>query len=174
MSPTPATSRDCDRCGRSTGNLVIHQRACIGNIADRAGAHAQPESTLRAAQRFQHGVTELDVARVMAELESGTRLYLNRMGRWYAPGGRLRGLHRLSPAVHEMIRTGLVRHWRDREGDHLVPAKVHLLGTDGQSACHFVGEDMGPMRSRLTDEMTLVDCLDCERAQAHGDGRVQT
>jgi hypothetical protein len=107
----------------------------------------------------------------MHALESGVRLYRTPHGRWCAPKGTtLNGLGRLSAAVGEMIRTGLVRHWRDRNGDHLVPAKVHLLAPDKRSACHFAGEDMGPMRSRLSEDMAIVDCLDCEESAR----RIQT
>jgi len=147
--------------------------------ADRAGAHAAAESALRAAQRWQHGVTDLAVARVVYALERGTRPYRNRSGRWYAPtGSPLAGMGQsLSTVINEMVRTGIVRHWRDREGDHLIPAPVHLLVKDIEapagavlrhSACLFVGEDMGPMRARLIDQLALVDCGNCEQAICTG------
>src|SRR5687768_4149040 len=87
-------------------------------FADRASAHAVDASMLRVAQRWVHGVTDLDVARVMYALERGTRPYRNRAGRWYAPtGSPLGGMGtNLSTVIGEMIRTGLVRHWKDREG----------------------------------------------------------
>lgn len=150
----------------------------------RAAAHSTAPLTLRAAQRFQNGVTDLDVARVMLALERGVRPYRNRAGRWLAPSGTtLAGFGRghlsgrnLSTVIGEMIRTGLVRHWIDREGDHLIPAPVHLMaGEPGNrhSACLFTGEDMGPMRSRLVEEhrFTLVDCLHCEQTLAQGGPR---
>ena len=136
-------------------------------LIERSSAHVFPREALRAAQRFQDGVTELDVARVMHELESGVRLYVNRLGRWCAPHGSKLG-NKTSPAVHEMIRTGLVRHWRDREGDHLIPARIHLDLGDRQSACHFVGEDLGPMRARLSADIDLIDCRDCADAVLNG------
>lgn len=133
----------------------------------RSGLHAAPAGTLRPAQRLQHGVTELDVARVMHELEKGVRLHRSRLGRWAPPAGSRLG-NKASPAVQEMIRTGLVRHWIDRDGDHLIPAPVHLDLGDRQSACHFIGEDLGPMRARLSADMDLVDCRACEDAVANG------
>jgi hypothetical protein len=146
--------------------------------ADRAAAHTMDESVLRTAQRFQHGVTDLQVARVMYALERGTRPYRNRVGRWYAPtGSPISGMGaNLSSIIGEMVRTGLVRHWKDREGDHLIPAPVHYRVRDtdypgliqAHSACLFVGEDMGPMRSRLTDRLDLTDCLACESVVATG------
>lgn len=167
IAPYSRPGAVCEKCGRETGALVRHQRHCTAASVriERSGCHAQPESTLRPAQRLLGGVTELDVARVMHGLESGVRLYLTPGGRWCAPTDtNLTYLSRLSPTVKEMIRTGLVRHWRDRNGDHLATAKVHLLGPDGLSACHFAGETLGPMRSRLSRDMTVVDCLDCEQA----------
>jgi hypothetical protein len=136
-------------------------------LIQRAGTHAQPADTLRPAQRFQMGVTELDVARVMHELERGVRLHRSRLGRWAGPAGSRLG-NKASPAIQEMIRTGLVRHLIDREGDHLIPARVHLDLGDRQSVCHFVGEDLGPMRARLTRALDLADCLDCADAVLNG------
>lgn len=133
----------------------------------RSGLHAAPADTLRPAQRFQDGVTELDVARVMHELEKGVRLHRSRLGRWAPPAGSRLG-NKASPAVQEMIRTGLVRHWIDRDGDHLIPAPVHLDLGDRQSACHFIGEDLGPMRSRLSADMDLIDCRACQQALLEG------
>ena len=147
-------------------------------FAIRAGAHAAHESTLRVAQRWQNGVNDLKVARVMLALEyHHVRPYRNRLGRWYAPtGSPLAGGVWISPVVAEMIRTGLLRCWHNRDGDHLIPAPVHYrsrsvswAGVETQhSACLFVGEDMGPMRSRLVDRFDLVDCLACETAVASG------
>lgn len=146
----------------------VGQRAAI-----RAAAHSAHESVLRAAQRWQEGVTDEAAARVLLALEYyRIRPYRNAAGRWYAPSGSaLAGLNRgLGPVVGEMIRTGLVRHWIDREGDHLIPAPVHYR-VDRHSACLFVGEDMGPMRARLVDRLDLVDCLACESAIATGSPR---
>lgn len=136
-------------------------------LIERAGTHVAPADTLRRAQRFQGGVTELDVARVMHELEKGVRLHRSPMGRWAGPVGSRIGRN-CSPAIQEMIRTGLVRHWIDREGDHLIPARVHLDLGDRQSACHFVGEDLGPMRARLSRDIDLIDCRDCADAVLNG------
>jgi hypothetical protein len=146
-------------------------------FATRAAAHAAHESVLRVAQRWtDRTVTDAGVARVFLALEYyGTKPYRNTAGRWYAPtGSSLTGLgSQLSAVIREMIRTGLVRHWRDREGDHLIPAPVHLRASLGgmyyvHSACLFVGEDMGPMRSRLVDDLDLVDCLACLEAVSMG------
>jgi hypothetical protein len=182
----------CPGCKRFYGNLTFHAQTCLAAITVteaetvlespwviRAGSHAAsyPE---RAAQRFQNGVTDADVALVMYGLETGARPVRNRAGRWLAPedsGGVFSGLRRnLSTVVHEMVRTGLVRHVRQRREpqDVLVPALVHLRdGEPGawRSACLFTGEDLGPMRARLVDDLSLVDCLACERVVALGHAR---
>jgi hypothetical protein len=141
----------------------------------RAAAHSAAPATLRAPQRFCSGVTDLDLARVMRALESGIRPYRNKGGRWFMPSGTApTGLgYKLSTIVNEMIRTGLVRHYRTREGDFLLPAPVHYRNHEdrGLSACLFVGEDMGPMRARLVDRLDLVDCGDCERVVSTGEIR---
>jgi hypothetical protein len=143
--------------------------------AIRATAHAAEWTVLRAAQRFQRSVSDFDAARVMLSLEQGIRSHRNRAGRWLVPAGTpMSGLatFKLSTVISEMIRTGLVRHYIDEDGDHLLPAPVHLRHVHQDatqtSACLFVGEDLGPMRSRLVDRLDLVDCLACEAAVSTG------
>lgn len=142
---------------------------------ERAGAHAAAAAVLRAAQCFHHGVTDLDVARVMRAIEMGHRPYRNHIGRWFMPSGTpAQAINfRMSHVINEMVRTGLLRHYVDREGDHFLPAPVHYRNPQDRnlSACLFVGEDMGPMRARLVDRLDLVDCLACERAIATGTTR---
>lgn len=141
----------------------------------RAAAHAIAEANLRSAQRWQNRVTDLDVAAVLYMLEAGPGEgpYRIKSGRWVMQHGvKVIGLvHDLSTVINEMIRTGLVRHVIDHEVDYLVPALVHLCGRDGYSACHFTGEDLGPMRARLVNDLALVDCLECEAAVARGHAR---
>jgi hypothetical protein len=126
-------------------------------LIERAGTVAMPDHLLRSAQRLHGGVTDLDMARVMRAVEAGVDLYQNRLGRWCAPVGSPLPNGRTSTTVHEMIRTGLLRHFRD----HLIPAPVHLDSGERVSVCLFVGEDLGPMRARLTKDVDLVDCQNC-------------
>jgi hypothetical protein len=157
----------------------VGRRAAI-----RAAAHLREESTLRIAQRWHdRAVTDMATARVLLALEYyNVRPYRNMAGRWFAPtGSSLTGLGpNLSTIINELIRTGLVRHWRDREGDHLIPAPVHYRATTTSpggavvtvhSACLFVGEDMGPMRARLVEQLDLTDCLACCQVVATGSVR---
>jgi hypothetical protein len=190
------TKTNCPHCHRPFATLRNHVQLCLANTGpdwseveaeqaymDRAAAHASYTS-LRAAQRFQHGVTDTDVTVVMYALERGTPVIRNRAGRWIAPAGSPIGSHwrpgrNLSVVINEMIRTGLLRHVVDRtldtEVDHLVPALVHLRDVtvtgEAQSACLFTGEDMGPMRARLVDSLAIVDCLSCEAVVATGYAR---
>lgn len=139
----------------------------------RAGAHAVHESLLRTyAQRFQHQVTDEDVAAILYGIEHDHLSPIKqRTGRWVLPAGwKVRPRHDPSTVIGEMVRTGLARDVREYDNHYLVPALVHLR--DGEvSACRFTGEDMGPMRSRLTDDLILVDCLECERTVSTGHPR---
>lgn len=131
-------------------------------LIDRAGLHSSPTELLRPAQRFQGAITDEDVARVMHAVESGVDVRLNRAKRWTAPPGVMpRPAVKFSLAVTEAIRTGLLRFWADRHGIYLIPAPVHLMHPGPVSACHFTGETMGPIRSRLAVMRALVDCRDC-------------
>lgn len=141
----------------------------------RSSAHAVDPAQLREAQRWQHGVTDLDVARVFSFLERGEVLYRNAAGSWKAPVHSPLNRLRLSTVIDEMIRTGLVRHYREPLNpghfvDYLIPALVHMRHRDNRtvSACLFTGEDLGPMRARLSDHMVYVDCLACEAVVANG------
>lgn len=137
----------------------------------RAAAHAT-SPVIRPAQRWRNKVTDLEVARVMYQLEAGLKLTRG-THRWYAPEGhRLATGTRLTMIVDEMIRTGLVREYRYPQQE-LIPAPVHLqdgTGSEAHSACLFAGEDIGAMRARLVaaEYFTLVDCLGCEQAVATG------
>ena len=124
----------------------------------RAAAHVR--RPVRHSQRFAPGVTNLNVADLLLFLEMGIRFYRTRTGRWFTPDGLALDAN-ITDTVAEAARTGLVVCWQDRNGHHIKPALVHLAGEDGRSACHFAGEDMGPMRARLVCEPEYVDCLEC-------------
>lgn len=163
----------CAYCKQEVGGLVVHERHCLKRDWDAetisrahfiASASAHATATPRAAQRWQNGVTDLDVASVLFAIEAnGAQPRRTTAGRWVG-FSMSRGL---SVVVNEMIRTGLLRHVIAREAggghraDYLVPALVHLNDGIGWSVCRFAGEDMGPMRSRLLTDLALVDCLHC-------------
>jgi len=130
--------------------------------ADRAVAHVGDEFVLRRAQRFAGYVSELATARVMLAIERGTVIKKTATG-WKAPAGSPLPKN-LGTIVNEMIRTGLLRNYRDPRTDKhtLIPAKTHLDDGYRTSLCLFAGEDLGPMRARLVKDLDLVDCLECE------------
>lgn len=143
--------------------------ARASRFRERAAAHSMADVMLRPAQRWQHGVTDLDVAAVLYAIEADEiQPRRTRAGRWVSlEGQRIKTTHDLSTIINEMIRTGLVRHIIDHGDDYLVPALVHFM--DGwQSVCRFTGEDLGPMRARVVDNFALVDCLECEAAIGRG------
>jgi hypothetical protein len=134
----------------------------------RAAAHSAPDRSLRAAQRFQHGVTNADVAALMWTLEVTPESLALHGTRWVAKRGTpLRQARRdTTTVVNEAIRTGLVRRWTAPDGAaQLLPARVHFQVWDGsyaRSRCLFAGEDLSAMRARLVEELPLVDCLECQ------------
>lgn len=170
----------CPDCEQWFGNLANHVPYCSKRDHEAAQAReaayitrAASHSTAvpRAAQRWQHAVTDLDVAAVMYAIEAmNVDLVINKVGHWVGwQSGR--GI-RLHWVVSEMIRTGLLRHVIERQNTHhLVPALVHLKDDARGSACRFTGEDMGPMRSRLVTDLALVDCLHCLEVVATGHPR---
>jgi len=131
-------------------------------LIERAAAHSMAEAMLMPQARFQHGVTDLEVARVMRALEAGTPIERNRNGRWCAPSGSPVNSRTLSITINECIRTGLMIHYRTGV---LIPAMVHLKhwGADQRwhSECFTAGEHMGPKRVRLHADPIMVDCLAC-------------
>lgn len=124
---------------------------------ERASAHSAPEDVLQPAARWDHGINDLAVARVMMAIERGTPITRARNGRWHAPTGSPLGPS-VSIIVNEMIRVGLVVHHVTGE---LVPAHVHLMTEFRVSACRVPGENMGPKRVRLHADPVIVDCLAC-------------
>lgn len=141
------------------------------SIVDRSSTHVRLPSETRDEQRWLDGVTDLDVAVVMYAVETGACIRRMGNGRWTFParsdyGRQLRV--DLSVAVREMVRTGVLTHLIRRlpagEVHLLVPALVHLRASTGLSACGVPGEGMGPKRVRLSDDLSLVDCLDCAAA----------
>jgi len=131
-------------------------------LIERAAAHSMAEAMLTPAARFQCGVTDLEVARVMRALEAGTPIERNRNGRWCAPSGSPVNSRTLSVTVNECIRTGLIVHYRTGA---LIPAMVHfkVWGDSGRawSGCLVPGEHQGPKRVRLHADPLMVDCLAC-------------
>lgn len=130
---------------------------------ERAAAHCQPAERLTPAARFQDGVTDLDVTRVMLAFERGYVISRRPTGRWFASSGAPVDQNSLSRVVTEMIRTGLLVH---HVSDVLIPALVHMDRWDEGmqwrvSACGVPGEGMGPKRVRLHSSPGLVDCLAC-------------
>jgi hypothetical protein len=190
----------CRYCKKEVGGVVIHERHCLKrdneaelarmeSFLSRAAAHTRLPQDTPVSQRWRNKVTDEDVAAVLYAIESeGMDIRRSPLtGRWLADtsvmpwnANRKRqglGVH-LSNVINEMIRTGLVTHWVERtpgeDIDHLVPARVHLADPDDPrySACRWPMEDVGPMRTRLTRDLALVDCLECEAAVRRGGPRV--
>lgn len=163
------------------GGCSVRYSRCMSEIKDafiiRAGAHSRHDSLLTLASRWRNGVTDLDVTCVFYALEAETVPFIQSLdGRWLPPaglaGGVLRGIN-TSVVVREMIRTGLVRAWGPATRRRITPARVHLRDSVDRhvTACRDGVEGMREGRVRTVDDLTLVDCLECERAVALGSPR---
>jgi hypothetical protein len=134
-------------------------------LIERSSAHACRADLLEPEARFQNGVTDLDMARLMLMLERGTQLRReSRTGRWFPPVGSPLNGQIASKVVAEGIRTGLLYHVRGI--DVLIPADVHWAAWDegvGRriTRCRTAGENRGPKRVRISAEAVMVDCPRC-------------
>jgi len=129
-------------------------------LTERATTHCRQKLT-RVAQQFQHRITDEESAKVMFAVEAGYEFNHGRVY-WRCAMRMAMAPARLHAIITELVRTGLLRDYRDPRTSvrTLLPAHIHL-DVHGGSACRFVGEDLGPMRTRLSDDLALVDCRDC-------------
>lgn len=133
----------------------------------RAGAHAVNPEDLPEEARFQHGVTDLDMARLLRAIEKGLIVYLASY-RWSCSPETSPVSKNLSSTVAEGIRTGLIGQVAIRTGLHTVQqravaAPVHLRSraSKDRPACHRPG---GLKRYRLmnAEDARYVDCETCK------------
>lgn len=141
----------------------------------RAAAHSRAEMSIRRFARWRDGVTDVQVAAVFYAMESlGVPFVRSLGGKWIPPQGMAGGILRdvmTTVTIKEMIRTGLARAWRDEDGTiRLLPSRVHLASVHDRNvtACHDPIEGMKEGRVRTVDDLTLVDCLECEASVARG------
>jgi len=163
-----------------TGPMTIAELAPKDQgLVIRASAHAAAEAMLLPGSRFQEGVTDLEVARVLSALERGALIVpsASRPNRWMLGVGTPNplvgmesnaGPRPLSRIVAEMIRLGLAYPRTERTGPasyrtYLEPAMVHLRGPVWRlPMCG--GPSSTIKRYRLVDDLTLVDCQSCADA----------
>lgn len=137
----------------------------------RAGAHAVAESVLAPAARFQYPANDLQIARLLYAIESGTLVSQGGDGWTVAPGSPLM-LGTLTLLVREGIRTGLVRArslqlsaflvrvWAEAAPTHLPALLEPLRPLCGVPALRY-------RLIRYVDfqrDHALVDCNACLRA----------
>lgn len=142
----------------------------------RAAAHSRAPVNLPHSARFRN-VTDEQVAGVFYLMEAeGQTFTYTRYDRWVAdtsPVSRVLRKMDVDVVIREMIRTGLLRAWIDRDGQHLIPARVHFrdLNQSHLTACRDSVEGMRSGRVRTVSDLTLVDCLECEAAVVRGGPR---
>lgn len=180
-------STECDICKIKTGNLPRHRVACarkhgkstgtpikaMDNVVMRAGSFAAAEAVVPVDGQFKNGVTDLDVASLLAYLDQGGVVVpRQRLDRWTAaakrgavlPSGSRRNL---STVVNETIRLGLTTVATERTGQHtyrtfLAPAMVHMRSRFNRALPACTRPAASFKRYRLMDDrMDLVDCLAC-------------
>lgn len=163
------TLRACPYCGRPTGWLERHEPTCRRDraLAARAAAHADEEHV------YRHGVTDLDIARLILAVERGAVIHPTAsMTQWAAPAGSpLRAPHRpLNATVNEAIRVGLCRVTVEpgkRPGvvlTRLAAAPVHARNPQRPTIPRCLDAVLYARTDayfRLLDDLTLVDCQGC-------------
>lgn len=145
-------------------NLLI-LTACEQAIIERSVAHALPDELTPAAAAWGHGVTDLDIARLMMRIERGSIIVPSAVSAaWFALNEIERERH-LTRIVHAAIRKGIAYSEVTRTGTHtvrtqLLAAPVHLrAGLNGTVCPESREKPYG--RYRTLSDVTLVDCSDC-------------
>jgi hypothetical protein len=133
----------------------------------RSAAHIADESRLPAWAQLCNHVTDLDVARLIHAIERGT-IVISHGAAWTDLTGELRArTPHLTRIVNECLRLGLVTRTSKQTAPDiwrtwLVAAPVHYGRSAGVPACHR-GRTR-PIRYRMSDDLTLIDCDACLRA----------
>lgn len=185
---TGARGGICDICTRETGNLAAHRPACARRhgrypspvpieraeeeLIYRSGTHAVHEHLLEPQARLQGRVQDLDVARLVFQIERGTMVTPSPTGRtWRAHGleGRIWSQNiSLTRVVQEATRLGITRVVVERTGPNvyrtrLVAAPTHARSIKDRNrpACGL--QDPHVLRWRLLDRdhLAYVDCQGC-------------
>lgn len=138
------------------------------HLTTRAAAHGLPAEMLTPDQRFQGVVDDLLMAALLRALDSGVRVHQGGPYHWTAPEDAPMGQARLGRTVGEALRTGLARALSMPTGPQIrevvvLPAPVHLRAPwlPQGPRCRPGWCPGGPLRWRLVDDRTLVDCQDC-------------
>lgn len=150
---------------------VIPFPGTIPAIINRSGAHAAAPGILAEQARFQPPVTDLDVARLLYALESGTPVVQGGDG-WTVPAHSPLRKREISRIAREAIRTGLARPLSEPAGADIVrvrllPSPTHLrsLLEPLVPLCGFRALRYRLIyRADFQRDHALVDCDDCLRA----------
>lgn len=175
----------CDICRRPTGNLPMHRPACARDhgrlplaepislkeeeLVFRAGLHAVPPAQLDPAERLERGVSDLDVARLVHQIERGNIIYPSSSHQtWRSTGPVPRGRRALSTVVSEALRLGIVHPVVEHTSPHIyrtrlaaAPTHAKRRGYTNKPACRLMSIQVRRWRLLPADQLAYVDCQAC-------------
>lgn len=175
----------CDICTRATGNLPMHRPACAREhgrlplaeavspkeeeLIFRAGLHAVPPAALDPSERLERGVSDLDVARLVHQIERGNIIYPSGSHQtWRSTGPVPKGRRALSTVVSEALRLGIVHPMVEHSSPHiyrtrLAAALTHAKrrGYTNKPACRLMSIQVRRWRLLTPDQFAYVDCQAC-------------
>jgi hypothetical protein len=175
----------CDICQRPTGNLPMHRPACARDhgrlplaepislkeeeLVFRAGLHAVPPAALHPSEQLRRGVSDLDVARLVHQIERGNIIYPSGSHQtWRSTGALPRMRRSLTTVVSEALRLGIVHPMVEHTSPHiyrtrLAAARTHAKrrGYTNKPACRLMSIQVRRWRLLPADQLAYVDCQAC-------------
>jgi hypothetical protein len=175
----------CDICQRPTGNLPMHRPACARDhgrlplaepislkeeeLVFRAGLHAVPPGALHPSEQLRRGVSDLDVARLVHQIERGNIIYPSTTHKtWRSTGPVPRGRRALSTVVSEALRLGIVHPVVEHSSLYVyrtrleaAPTHARRRGTANRPACGLLSVRVWRWRLLDADRLMFVDCQAC-------------
>jgi hypothetical protein len=177
---TPAV---CNVCGRETGNLARHRALCarkhgrpainmnVGpeeeRLIERAGTHAIAEAILPPALRWKGNVTDLDIARIVYQVEKGTIIKPSSTSRTWVRPEAMPKMGKFTMTINEGLRLNVFRTavepiGRGRYATSLAVAPTHARSaTDREQPACRVYRPLTRWRLLDVRNLTYVDCQAC-------------
>lgn len=185
VTSLPTGSVQCDVCGRFTGNLAMHRPKCARSAGRlplttavspdeerhilRAGVHGMPAADLEPEARLGRGVNDLDVARLVLQIERGTVVYPTAtMRTWKATPAMPTARRSLTTVVAEALRLGIVYPITLPMGLNVfrtqleaAPTHARRAGCVNRPACLAIDPKVLRWRLLNVGQLAYVDCQAC-------------